>query len=852
MWSCVLIALLAGGRSLANPLAAQPAVHRLPTGAITPSGWLLRQLVLQAEGLSGHLTKFWPRVRDSAWFGDSVPSYLRNNSCGAAPCPMNITQSELLHQEAPYWLNGFVPLAYLLRNAGIEQLPPRGPGLPTIRPLEQARRYVHYVLDHNGSLPCGASGPCAPPPPGWLGPYDIGLAGAMYWGSFPALLALQQFAEAERGTSAFDRASLAMVQHLLAMQRQMKVGPSFCQVCPSSRPCWGPAFPLPSNGSCKVGVDLCGGDISRDGIVLPAGALPTACESACRQHNVALQRGEKACEAYVFAKGNASRSSVGPTCYLKTAPGAFLPQGKCGNGSFWSNGTMANFCAASLPLLDTCRNMSSVRRGAPTGSISFQRWIDLAYSIIWLLNTEGAAHGHEPELRALLSEVAAQGQRWDRHFQGPIGGTHNVNLAQGLKSAAINFLRSDGSPASAELFAGLSRDRMARLDANFGLPTGMYVGDEHLPPIPDRNPGRGIETCGVVESMFSYTTMYAVHGDPRFADRAEKIAFNALPATWFSPLGGGEMWAHQYFQAVNELNAVFIPGFHGIPSPVYTYGINNFPCCTANFHQGWPKFANAVFHTNRTADYEGIVVSLWAPASATTQYGNITVTTEYPFGDNATIVVTTARGNTSLYLRVPGWASQARIQVGGRSIQPKNGTVARLSLPIGTSTVYMIFNAQVRLETDGLVGSYDGQRGTLSYSVHRGPILYSLNLEPHWKRTAHYYGGDVYGSNDYSVTTSTPWAFALDPHPLKFVFNGYPNGAPPFNRTQWVAHVEAMARPLVPNAWPLDKAKWLPTLPPASPACAKAGQCGASQPVKLVPHGGTALRVGTMPLSEIV
>jgi len=202
------------GLSAHAALPAQPALRRLPTGAVTPSGWLLKQLVLQAEGLSGHLTKFWPRVRDSAWFGGAVPSYLANNSCGAAPCPMNISQSQLLHQEAPYFMNGFVPLAYLLKNAGVEQLPPRGPGLPTIKPLEQAQHYVNYILDHNGS------------PPGWLGPFDIGLAGAMYWGSFPALLALQQHAEAD--AAAFNRTSLAMVQHLLAMQRQMQAHKDSC------------------------------------------------------------------------------------------------------------------------------------------------------------------------------------------------------------------------------------------------------------------------------------------------------------------------------------------------------------------------------------------------------------------------------------------------------------------------------------------------------------------------------------------------------------------------------------------------------------------------------------------------
>lgn len=86
--------------------------------------------------------------------------------------------------------------------------------------------------------------------------------------------------------------------------------------------------------------------------------------------------------------------------------------------------------------------------------------------------------------------MKAQGQDWDGHFSGPLGGTHNVNLAQGLKSAAINYLGfSDGSPANGSYYRNLSQMRMVNLDENFGQPNGMYVGDEHLPPTPTRNPG---------------------------------------------------------------------------------------------------------------------------------------------------------------------------------------------------------------------------------------------------------------------------------------------------------------------------------------------------------------------------
>ena len=61
------------------------------------SGWLLEQLTIQAEGLSGYLSLFWDDVMNSSWIGG-------NGDTG-------------LHERTPYWLNGFVPLAYQLNNA---------------------------------------------------------------------------------------------------------------------------------------------------------------------------------------------------------------------------------------------------------------------------------------------------------------------------------------------------------------------------------------------------------------------------------------------------------------------------------------------------------------------------------------------------------------------------------------------------------------------------------------------------------------------------------------------------------------------------------------------------------------
>jgi hypothetical protein len=103
-----------------RPPLEQSKFVDLPLGAVKPRGWLRDQLTVQANGLTGHLDEFWPSLSQSAWKGLGGEGWERG----------------------PYYLDGLVPLAYLLDDARLK---------------EKAKPFIEWML---------ASGQ----PSGWFGP----------------------------------------------------------------------------------------------------------------------------------------------------------------------------------------------------------------------------------------------------------------------------------------------------------------------------------------------------------------------------------------------------------------------------------------------------------------------------------------------------------------------------------------------------------------------------------------------------------------------------------------------------------------------------------------------------------
>ncbi len=98
--------------------------------------------------------------------------------------------------------------------------------------------------------------------------------------------------------------------------------------------------------------------------------------------------------------------------------------------------------------------------------------------------------------------------------------------------------------------------------------------------------------------MFSLERALAITGSA-LGDRLESLAFNALPGTLTD-----DMWAHQYNQEPNQVECSLHhkPWVSDGPESNLFGLAPNFGCCTANFNQGWPKFANSLWMLSGAQD----------------------------------------------------------------------------------------------------------------------------------------------------------------------------------------------------------------------------------------------------------
>lgn len=103
-FSLFIVLLIAGFTSAQPSVPADgfvsPVYREVPLGSIKPQGWIRHQLQIMRDGTSGHLDEVYDKVKKSnGWLGGTGDAW----------------------EETPYWLDGAVPLAWLLDDINLQK-----------------------------------------------------------------------------------------------------------------------------------------------------------------------------------------------------------------------------------------------------------------------------------------------------------------------------------------------------------------------------------------------------------------------------------------------------------------------------------------------------------------------------------------------------------------------------------------------------------------------------------------------------------------------------------------------------------------------------------------------------------
>lgn len=423
------------------------------------------------------------------------------------------------------------------------------------------------------------------------------------------------------------------------------------------------------------------------------------------------------------------------------------------------------------------------------------------------------------ELAKLLRQQGADYREFIALWKRPLNKwtfeTHIVNLAMMLKSECLCC------ELLGEEYTDLAESLHAVLDQFNGTPVGLFTGDECLSGL---SPIQGTELCAVVEQMYSYELLYACTGEAKWAQRLELLAFNALPATF-----SDDMWAHQYVQMSNQIDCRKFPGkslFRTNNAEAHLFGLEpHYGCCTANFGQGWPKFALSAFlHRGNE-----ILSALPIPSRLDTDELTVTLETNYPFEHTLSYHIESRAAHELVFcVRIPDFAENLCLN----GAPAENTGLLRVAIPAGqTRELQISFSVKPQL-VDRPHQLKTARCGSLVFSL---PIRYEKKMHEYTENGVE----RKYPYCDYEYLADSSWSYgyadaALSLIPCEIADIPFSSQQPPVMLRANVQEID----------WGLEDGY--------KSVCAKVPQSrvplGQPQSVLLYPYGCAKLRMTELPL----
>lgn len=450
------------------------------------------------------------------------------------------------------------------------------------------------------------------------------------------------------------------------------------------------------------------------------------------------------------------------------------------------------------------------------------RWYEALIPLFWLYERRP-----EPWMLDLAHLLDAEGVDFEKiyqhfDFERPKKGkywtqiNHVVNTAMALKSSALMSRITGEYP---DLFA---RQMYATVMKDNSMVTGHFTGDECLS---GDLPIQGSECCSVTEAMYSYEILLAESGNTFWGDLLEKLTFNALPATT-TP----DMWAHQYVQMTNQIFAGRIPDeavpFSSNSGEANMFGLEpNFGCCTANFNQGWPKYALSVVMESD----KGLAVQVLAPVQVQAEKDGVPVTLridiQYPFKDEGSLEIETeAPVEMELAIRVPGFVKAAWIDgkkaVAGSYVRIWKRWDRKTTIPVRYEFETVFVNRPNELQ-----------------AVVRGPLVFALPIEARVEKLEYIRDGVERKAPycDYEMSPVSNWNYGFCSDELELIQGEI--GEYPFS----VEHPPVKLRTKMAKVLWKEKNGICAVVPEGRTAL------GEAEDKELQPYGCTNLRMTEMP-----